>query len=649
MPDSAAPDPAPEAKSWEQFYEMGRRRFAEGDAAGAEQAFRDAITAAETPGGDPLQLASSLSSLGQLKYQQKDYTQAEDCFKRSLKLREGVLGRDHPVVISGINNLAASYVARGALDDAEPLLQRAMTVTVKRVEATQSELSVNLNNLVRLYVKRGDYARAEPLLTQLLSLKRPLGPEHPDVAAVLVTLAKLRFSMGRPADAERLWRRVLTVREKVLPPGDLIIAGTIEGLADTCAAQDKRAEELEFRERALAVREATLGPAHPTLDPMRLRITELRRALGNQPARISVPVSVAETTKLRVSPVTGAVAGLRRTSPIATLQSPSGIPDFDMGTSPTPAVHAATMRTSGGKAIDQRAPIFAVAPSLPTPPAVKWIEPSHLPPASQTAPRPPHTDRRSSRRLNLTKHREPDTSGRTKLLWFSVVLLAGAGAGAFVYGRDLWSSVRSPLPAALKAVGHQATPAGSHAIAPTATTATTATGAPAPPAAATATPAPTAAATPSSSGVTAATTQPTTPSASPSATDPSAPAPGAAAGAATAVTATTAQPAAPSGATQAKAPAAPPTRPAAAARSVTVAPLVAAPRHPAVITSSIPHFSPAAPIPPVHERKPTATSAAPVAPTVDIPNVSVPSVDVDAATRTIDDAAKPQTTPSSPP
>ena len=468
MAVSATPDPAPDAKGWDHYYELGRRRFAEGDAAGAEQAFRDAIEAAEAPGGDQLQLASSLSSLGQLKYQQKDYSQAEECFKRTLKIREGVLGRDHPVVISGINNLAASYVARGALDDAEPLLQRAMAVTVKRVETTQAELSVNLNNLVRLYVKRGDYARAEPLLTQLLSLKRPLGPEHPDVAAVLVTLAKLRFSMGRPADAERLWRRVLTVREKVLPPGDLIIAGTIDGLADTCAAQEKRVEELEFRERALAVRETALGAAHPSLDPMRLRIAELRRALGNQPATTSSPAPA--TARPRGSPVTSGAAGVRRPSPIVPVRAPTANPDLAMSVSPTPAVHAATMRSSnGGIAGGQRPPIQAVAPSLPTPSAVKWIEPSHVPPQVTKPARP---ERRSSRRLNLTKHREPEPSGRTRFLWFGLALLM-LGGGGFVYGRDLWSSVRSASRPALEAAHHQ-TPPGSHAESSPATPATAA-------------------------------------------------------------------------------------------------------------------------------------------------------------------------------
>src|SRR5579863_1646265 len=295
MTATTVPDIEARPMTWEQYHEAGRRRFAEGDAAGAEQAFRGAIAEAEQPGGDPLQMASSLSSLGQLKYQQKDYAQAEDCFQRALELREHALGGEHPTVISSINNLAALYVARGALDDAEPLLQRAMAVTIKRVEASQADLAVNLNNLVRLYVKRGDYSRAEPMLTQLLAMKRPLGPEHPEVAAVLVTLAKLRQSMSQPDAAERIWRRVLAVRERTLPPNDTTIAATLDGLADACAAQGRLADELEMRERSLAIREVAQGPDHPSIAPIRTRVQELRQLA---PPKVAEPASGAQ---MRVS------------------------------------------------------------------------------------------------------------------------------------------------------------------------------------------------------------------------------------------------------------------------------------------------------------------------------------------------------------
>ena len=324
MTATTVPEIEARPMTWEQYHEAGRRRFAEGDAAGAEQAFRGAIAEAEQPGGDPLQMASSLSSLGQLKYQQKDYAQAEDCFRRALELREQALGGDHPTVISSINNLAALYVARGALDDAEPLLQRAMAVTIKRVEASQADLAVNLNNLVRLYVKRGDYSRAEPMLTQLLAMKRPLGPEHPEVAAVLVTLAKLRQSMSQPDAAERIWRRVLAVRERTLPPNDTTIAATLDGLADACAAQGRLGDELEMRERSLAIREVAQGPDHPSLPALRTRVQELRllappkaEQANTPPARVSSPANNAprRSSGSTVNVIQGPLAPTVVTSP----------------------------------------------------------------------------------------------------------------------------------------------------------------------------------------------------------------------------------------------------------------------------------------------------------------------------------------------
>jgi tetratricopeptide (TPR) repeat protein len=375
MTATTVPEIEARAMTWDQYHEAGRRRFAEGDAAGAEQAFRGAIAEAEQPGGDPLQMASSLSSLGQLKYQQKDYAQAEDCFRRALELREQALGGDHPTVISSINNLAALYVARGALDDAEPLLQRAMAVTIKRVEASQADLAVNLNNLVRLYVKRGDYSRAEPMLTQLLAMKRPLGPEHPEVAAVLVTLAKLRQSMSQPDAAERIWRRVLAVRERTLPTNDTTIAATLDGLADACAAQGRLADELEMRERSLAIREVAQGPDHPSLPALRARVHELRQLAPPKTEGAHAPPARVSSQSNRVSSPSN--NGPRRSSgaAVSVIQGPLA---------PTVVTSPERARLSNpGTTILPVAPQPAFASAFPS--ALPAALPSALPGASPAA------------------------------------------------------------------------------------------------------------------------------------------------------------------------------------------------------------------------------------------------------------------------
>ena len=285
--------------TWEQYNETGRRLFAEGDLAGAEDAFVSAIAEAERAGGDPLQLASSLGNLAQLKYQQKDHLRAEELFRRSLELREQSLGADHPSVLTSINNLAALYVSRGALDEAEPLLKRAMGASAKRVESAQTDLGVNLNNLARLYFKRGDYRQAEPLLLQLLTLKRPYGPEHPEVATVLVSLAKVRHALGKPDQAERLWRRVLIVRERQLPATDPAVLQAMDGLSDSLAALDKHAAALDLRERALRAREEAVGADHPSVTQARARVEESRSAAAASIASTTVPVRPRRSAEVK--------------------------------------------------------------------------------------------------------------------------------------------------------------------------------------------------------------------------------------------------------------------------------------------------------------------------------------------------------------
>jgi tetratricopeptide (TPR) repeat protein len=456
MSASVTPEPPASSTTWEQFHEAGRRRFAEGDAVGAEQAFRAAIARAEQPGSDPLQLASSLSSLGQLKYQQKENAVAEECFRRSLELREGVLGAEHPTVIGGINNLAALYVARGALDEAEPLLQRAMAVTVRRVESTQAELAVNLNNLVRLYVKRGDYAAAEPLLLRLLALKRPLGPEHPDVAAVIVTLAKLRQSMGQPEAAERLWRRVLVVRQRMLPANDLVLASTLDGLAEACAAQGKADQELGLRERALAIREATPGGDDDVLQPLRARIAALKRGIGapraaanaatpsggangsspasDDPAPGPVPTPSASTTLAVESARPARTEG--RTDP-ARVRSPSP------SSAPVPEIrHPTPIPEIESISPDREAAALAAARQGPgaagTPSAVNWIEPSTV-----VAPLPSERVRVSDERPR-PKFKIPEQARRTErprfIGWVIAAVALAAAAAGFLYLRGYGDS-----------------------------------------------------------------------------------------------------------------------------------------------------------------------------------------------------------------
>lgn len=60
-----------------------------------------------------------------------NFSAAESFFKRSLEMRESLLGADHPDVACSLNNLAALYNDNKMYDKAEPLYDRALKIRMK--------------------------------------------------------------------------------------------------------------------------------------------------------------------------------------------------------------------------------------------------------------------------------------------------------------------------------------------------------------------------------------------------------------------------------------------------------------------------------------------------------------------------------------
>ncbi len=90
------------------------------------------------------------------------YAEAEPLYKRSLAIREKVLGPEHPGVAQSLNNLAALYKAQGQYAEAEPLYQRALAIREKALGSEHPHVAQSLNNLAGLYEAQGRYAEAEP-------------------------------------------------------------------------------------------------------------------------------------------------------------------------------------------------------------------------------------------------------------------------------------------------------------------------------------------------------------------------------------------------------------------------------------------------------------------------------------------------------
>src|SRR4030095_13009822 len=79
--------------------------------------------------------------------------------------------------------------------------------------------------LGRVYVSQGDIVTAQPLLERgLRILETGLSPDHVTVSDYLADLGSLQVRSGTLAEAEQLFKRAITIREKYYGPGSYAVA-----------------------------------------------------------------------------------------------------------------------------------------------------------------------------------------------------------------------------------------------------------------------------------------------------------------------------------------------------------------------------------------------------------------------------------------
>jgi tetratricopeptide (TPR) repeat protein len=210
------------------------------------------------PEAEPLLVAAALVNLAASYNQLGAPAQAEPLLERALSIEEGVLGPHHPELASTLIDLGNAVYARGELQRCRALYERAI-VLLEATKPDAAELGMALSNFAAVVGAQGDDAEALRRQRQALALfERTLGPNHLYVATTLGNIA----SREPPADAMRSIERAIAIYESHDPehPG---IGYAFNELADLHNTAGRSDLALAPAKRALAVREKKLGASHP--------------------------------------------------------------------------------------------------------------------------------------------------------------------------------------------------------------------------------------------------------------------------------------------------------------------------------------------------------------------------------------------------
>jgi tetratricopeptide (TPR) repeat protein len=131
-----------------------------------------------TPDRQGVDEANKLDDQADELFEKGRYADAEPLYRRSLAIREKVLGPDHPDITYPLNNLALLYKKQGRYADAEPLYKRALVIFEKALGPEHPNVATSLNNLAALYDSEGRYADAEPFLKRSLAIFEKISAFH---------------------------------------------------------------------------------------------------------------------------------------------------------------------------------------------------------------------------------------------------------------------------------------------------------------------------------------------------------------------------------------------------------------------------------------------------------------------------------------
>ena len=231
--------------------------------AGAAAYFEEAVNL--VPDREEEVLIDYLNQAGTAYQDAGLYAQAQPLLEKSLTLREQLFSEDDIKIASALNNLATLYDFMGDYEQALPLYQRSLKIKEKVLGSQHPSVATTLKNLARLYELMGDYGQAFPLYNQVLEIATKIldNQQHPHSSIILANLASVCDMIGE--QALPLYQKILEIRKKVLGSQHPLVTITLNDLAGLYKSMGEYEQALPLYQQALKIQEKVLGSQHPNI------------------------------------------------------------------------------------------------------------------------------------------------------------------------------------------------------------------------------------------------------------------------------------------------------------------------------------------------------------------------------------------------
>jgi len=218
---------------------------------------------------EPIELGTSLSSLGELLTLRAEYPAADRDYRQAIDLQSAQpeSRRDEAALARSYLGLGSELADRGRLPEAERRLRQALAVERKYLPGANEDTARTLEALGKVVDRLGRLSEALPLMQQAVAMQRMLwgAQPYPDYADAINDLGLLQLEGGNYRQSEQQFRESIAMKRLLLGDRHPEIATGLNNLGLVLDDDGNlSAAESAYRE-ALAMQKELLGEVHPAV------------------------------------------------------------------------------------------------------------------------------------------------------------------------------------------------------------------------------------------------------------------------------------------------------------------------------------------------------------------------------------------------
>lgn len=193
---------------------------------------------------DDIRIVMLMDDLGTIYLAQQQYEQAERTWRKSLSMREQILGDRHPSIAPRLKDLARLVMHDKRFDETEQLLKRMVDILQADAGSDRTDVATAQHILADFYVNQQRMNEADVLYRIVLTeLKAAPAQQRLQIAAELYELGNEYLSQLRLEEARSQFELVLGLLEGDFENGHPYVSGAKTALNKLKVEREKHDEE----------------------------------------------------------------------------------------------------------------------------------------------------------------------------------------------------------------------------------------------------------------------------------------------------------------------------------------------------------------------------------------------------------------------